>query len=224
MQQEILNFKFSNKQNFFVSPKNYLAFNLINSWPNWKNQCSFLYGPKMCGKTTLCNIWKKKSKAFFLDEKKISNFFLKKDNYKKIHQYNWIIDDIDLLISKKNNEKLLNLMNILLEEKKSFLLMTSKSPPKFLNCELKDLSSRLSSSLVVEVNEPDNELLFQIIEKYLKSRSIKIDKKNIDYLTNRIERSYKNAVRIATEIDKKSLENHSSINFSFLKKIINKIG
>ena len=223
MQQEILNFKFSNKQNFFVSPKNYLAFNLINSWPNWKNQCSFLYGPKMCGKTTLCNIWKKKSKAFFLDEKKISNFFLKKENYKKIHQYNWIIDDIDLLIGKKNNEKLLNLINILLEERKSFLLMTSKSPPKFLNCELKDLSSRLSSSLVVEVNEPDNELLFQIIEKYLNSRSIKIDKKNIDYLTNRIERSYKNALKIATEIDKRSLEKHSNINYSFLKRIINKI-
>ena len=68
-------------------------------------------------------------------------------------------------------------MNILLEERKSFLLMTLKSPPKFLNCELKDLSSRLSSSLVVEVNEPDNELLFQIIEKYLKVDQSKLTKK-----------------------------------------------
>ena len=56
--------------------------------------------------------------------------------------------------------------------------MTSKKvPPKFLNCELKDLSSRLSSSLVVEVNEPDNELLFQIIEKYLKVDQSKLTKK-----------------------------------------------
>ena len=48
---------------------------------------------------------------------------------------------------------------------------------------------------------------------------IKIDKKKIDYLTNRIERSYQFAIKIAKKIDSKSLESHSNISLRFLKKI-----
>ena len=98
--------------------------------------------------------------------------------------------------------------------------MTSNIPPKILVTSLKDLVSRISGSLVVEVCEPDNDLLCKIIEKYLKERSIIIKKSNLEYLINRIERSYKSAVRIARFIDKKSLETHSQINYSFLKKVI----
>ena len=57
-------------------------------------------------------------------------------------------------------------------------------------------------------------------KKYLEEREIIIDKKKINYLTNRIERSYQFAIKIAKKIDSKSLENHSNISFSFLKKIL----
>ena len=46
----------------------------------------------------------------------------------------------------------------------SFILVTSKNPPKFLSTKIKDLLSRLSSSIVVEVFQPDNELLSKIIK------------------------------------------------------------
>ena len=72
MKQDILNFKFENKD-FYVTSKNSLAFDLIQKWPNWNNQF-FLYGPTKCGKTTICKIWQKKSKAIFLDKKKIEKF------------------------------------------------------------------------------------------------------------------------------------------------------
>ena len=48
----------------------------------------------------------------------------------------------------------------------------------------------------------------------------KIDKSKINYLINRIERSYNHALKIAKLIDKKSLESHSQISFNFLKKIL----
>ena len=41
MKQEILNFKFDNKKNFFVTSKNALAFDLIKRWPHWNNQFFF---------------------------------------------------------------------------------------------------------------------------------------------------------------------------------------
>ena len=54
----------------------------------------------------------------FLNERKIDDFFFNKDGLDKIHQNNWIIDDIDLFLKRsKNHEKLLNLINILQEKK-----------------------------------------------------------------------------------------------------------
>ena len=98
--------------------------------------------------------------------------------------------------------------------------MTSKVPPRQLSTKINDLLSRILDSLVVQVHEPDNLLLAKIIKKYLEEREIKIDKKKIDYLTNRIERSYQFAIKIAKKIDSKSLESHSNISFRFLKKIL----
>ena len=98
--------------------------------------------------------------------------------------------------------------------------MTSNVPPRELPTKINDLLSRVLDSLVVRVHEPDNLLLAKIIKKYLEEREIKIEKKKIDYLTNRIERSYKFAIKIAKKIDNKSLESHSNISLSFLKKIL----
>ena len=220
MKQDVLNFKFENKKDFYVTSKNSLAFELIQKWPNWNNQFFFLYGPTKCGKTTICKIWQKKSKAIFLNKKKIEQFF--NNTYKKDFNVpdNWILDNVDLFLKKSNDEKLLNFINIIKEKKKSFFLMTSKVPPRQLPTKINDLLSRVLNSLVVQVHEPDNLLLGKIIKKYLEEREIIIDKKKINYLTNRIERSYQFAIKIAKKIDSKSLESHSNISFSFLKKIL----
>ena len=50
--------------------------------------------------------------------------------------------------------------------------------------------------LVVEVKEPDEDLLMKIIEKYLLDRRIKLDKNIIKFILNRIERTYKSALRV----------------------------
>ncbi len=220
MKQDVFNFKFENKKDFYVTSKNSLAFDLIQKWPNWNNQFFFLYGPTKCGKTTMCKIWQKKSKAIFLNKKNIEQFF--SSTYRKdlnVH-HNWILDNVDLFLKKKNDEKLLNFINIIKEKKKSFFLMTSDVPPRQLPTKINDLLSRVLDSLVVQVHEPDNLLLAKIIKKYLEEREINIDKKKIDYLTNRIERSYQFAIKIAKKIDSKSLETHSNISFNFLKRIL----
>ncbi len=222
MKQKVLNFKFKLKnKDFFVSEKNNLSFNLINQWPNWSNQLIFIYGPKKCGKTSIAKIWQEKSKAIFLNNKIFPKIFSESLDVDYIANNNWIIDDINNLLKKRNfDEKILNLINILLTKKKSNLLITSTKPPKFINSNIKDLISRIASSFVVEVNEPDNDLLCKIIKKYLDERNIEIQKKHLDFLSNRIERSYKSALNVAKRIDKESLETHSKITTVFLRKII----
>ena len=220
MKQNILNFKFSQNRDFFISPKNEIAFNMVQKWPNWNSQLIYIYGPDKCGKTLISSLWKKKSKAIFLDEIKLNRFKKNNIDIEDIKNHNWIIDDIEYFIKKGYDEKILNLINIILSVKDSFIFITSKIPPKFLSTQIADLLSRLSSSLVIEVFQPDNELLSRIIEKYLNERSISINKKNLDYIILRIERSYEKALEIAKKIDRQSLELHAKINYKFLKKLI----
>ena len=117
-----------------------------------------------------------------------------------IQNHNWIIDDVDYIISFEDNkyeEKILNLINIIKTSGKNNILMTSRKMPRFLDSGLKDLISRISSATVIEMRDPDEILLKKIIEKYLNERNIQINNESLDYLINRIERSYKSALKFA---------------------------
>ena len=223
MKQEIFkfNFKFRSKD-FFVSKNNFNAFNLIEKWPNWENKFVYVYGPKNCGKTTISRIWSEKSKAKFLNKKKILNLMNNDKNFKEIAESNWVFDNIDKVIEENKNsfeESILNFINIL-SLKKSFFFMTGEKPPRFIASKLQDLISRLSATLVIEVKEPNQELLMKIIKKYLKDRNISLKEKYVDFIINRIERTYSSALNISKLIDNKSLEKKSNISHKFLADLL----
>ena len=147
-------------------------------------------------------------------------FFSDDFNIDYIKSNNWLIDNVDDLITKDkelNSNKILNLINIIQDNKNAFLLMTGKKPPKYIDCDLNDLISRLLSSIVLEVRNPDEELLLKIIKKYLNDRNINLSQKKLNFIANRIERSYESALEIAKKIDLMSLETKSNISIHFLK-------
>ena len=224
MKQEIIKFVFRKKDDeFLVNSKNNLAFNHIENWPNWDIKITYIYGSKKCGKTSISKLWKEKSGAIKLGKKKFLTLMDEPNNFEKIKNGNWIIDDIDLWIKDKKNrfdEKILNFINIVLSNKDCFFLITSSVPPKSLSTDLKDLLSRLSASLVIQVKEPDNELLKKLILKYLSERNILLEETLSEYIIQRIERSYKKCLEIARKIDKESLRSKKKVNISLLKKII----
>ena len=224
MRQDIIKFTFKkiNKQSVCISEKNFFAYKIIKEWPNWSNNALFIYGPKNSGKTLFSNIWKARSNANIIN----ANFFLKDDFKISINKIDskscWIIEDLDILLKKKINdieEKILNFFNIIIS-KRNHILITSKKNPSNLKNKLSDLTSRLNASIVVEVKEPDQYLLGQIILKKLYSKQINVSEKSIEYLINRVERSYKSAKKIANLIDKKSLELKLSPSIKFMKKLI----
>ena len=224
MKQNIFKFHF-NKTNkrflFCVSERNHFAYKMISKWPNWDNRIIYIYGPKDCGKTLLSEIWSKKSNAI-----NVNNNFLEKldsnQNIKRMEQEeNWLIENIDKIIKEGFEEKILNFINII-SQKKGFLLITSRKIPKELLCSLKDLLSRLNASLVIEVKEPNEDLIQKIILKHLELRQIQISKKNLSYLLARMERTYSSAINLTKIIDEESLESHSNISIEFLKKILKK--
>ena len=225
MKQEIIKFNFKFKNNdFYVSTKNELAYKMIKKWPEWPTKVVYIYGSEKCGKSLVCKLWKDISRGIYINKKNFLEKLIAQNDLSYIQNHNWIIDDVDYIISFEDNkyeEKILNLINIIKTSKKNNILMTSKKMPRFLDSGLKDLISRISSATVIEMRDPDEILLKKIIEKYLNERNIQINNESLDYLINRIERSYKSALKFAKMIDIMSLEKKTKINKSFLKSILN---
>lgn len=221
MKQEILRFNFNYITNeFFVSNKNSLAFKIIKNWPHWKVKCVFLYGPKNCGKSSLATIWQKSSGAIYLDKVRFENLMNDNIDLNKLTSKSWIIENLDqILKNKENHEKILNFLNIL-KTFNSFLLITSLYSPKHLDTKLQDLVSRLAASLVVEVKELDDELMIRIIEKYFDERGIRLDSSIINYISNRIERTYNSTIKIVKLIDEHSLRDGRKITKQFISNLI----
>ena len=225
MKQEIIKFNFKFKNNeFYVSNKNELAYKMIKKWPEWPTPVVYIYGSEKCGKSLVCKLWKDLSSSIYINKRNFLEKLIPQNDLLYIKNHNWIIDDVDYIISFEDNkyeEKILNLINIIKTSGKKNLLMASRKMPRFLDSSLKDLTSRISSSTVIEMRDPDEVLLKKIIEKYLNERNIRIDKESLDYLINRIERSYKSALKVAKQIDTMSLEKKTKINKFFLRSILN---
>ena len=75
-----------------------------------------------------------------------------------------------------------------------------------INFNLKDLKSRSKNFLLQNIEKPDDELIFALILKNLSDRQISLDKKLIDFVIKRIDRSYGKIFDFIYKIDEISLK------------------
>ena len=80
--------------------------------------------------------------------------------------------------------------------------------------ELKDLQSRLRLAHLVELSEPDDELLSAIIVKLFADRQLEVSAQTVSYLVARMERSMEAAGRLVSWLDREALARGRKINRS----------
>ena len=215
LNQLLLNF--NHKQNFnysdfYVSKSNYYAFQLIEKWPDWEKNILNIYGEKFSGKTHLSNIFLDKNKGIKVDEKDIND-----DLFKKLKLYeNIIIDDYN----NKCDEKLMYSIFNLVDQDNKYLIINSLKPINEINYNLNDLKSRAKNCLFAKIDNPDDELMFAIILKSFSDRQIQIDKKLIDFIIKRIDRSYGKIADFIYKVDELSLKKKKAININIIKEIL----
>ena len=210
-------FNFEYKQNFkdedfYVSSSNYYAFKLINSWPKWEKNFLNIYGEKYSGKTHLTNIFLKKFKGFKI---KANSFENKNLNEIKIYE-NIILDNFDQNIDEY---LIYSLFNIIDQDNK-YLIINSLTPINEMNFKLDDLKSRAKNCLVAKIDKPDDELMFALILKNFSDRQIVIDKKLINFIIKRVDRSYDKIFEFIYKIDEISLKKKKSIDFKIIKEVL----
>ena len=215
LNQLILNFDYEQNfkdQDFYVSKSNEFSFKLLNSWPKWEKNFVNLIGEKFSGKTHLINIFLKKFKGIKIEANKIDNEFLK-----KIKVFENII--IENLNDKIDENLLFTLLNIVDQDNK-YLILTSKTAIVDYSFKLNDLNSRSKNFLLCNIEKPGDDLMFALILKNLSDRQISIDKKLIDFIIKRIDRSYGKIFDFIYKIDKISLKRKKPIDFKIIKEVL----
>ena len=87
-----------------------------------------------------------------------------------------------------------------------FIIVTSEKPIVEINFLLIDLRSRTKSFILQKIEKPDDDLMFALILKNLSDRQITIDKKLIDFIIKRIDRSYGKIFEFIYKVDELSLK------------------
>ena len=203
------NFK---EDDFYVGKSNYYAYELINKWPKWEKNFLNISGEKYSGKSHLVNIFLKRFKGF-----KINANLLTDENLKDIKPYqNIILEDF----SSNIDEKLIYTLFNIIDQDSKFLIITSTQPIAEILFKLEDLRSRTKNCLLAKIQKPDDELMFALILKNLSDRQITIDKKLIDFIIKKIDRSYGKIFQFIYKIDEISLKKKKSIDFKIINEVL----
>jgi chromosomal replication initiation ATPase DnaA len=87
-----------------------------------------------------------------------------------------------------------------------FLIVTSIEPIVKINFNLADLNSRSKDFLLQRIEKPDDDLILALLVKNLSDRQIFLEKKMLDYIIKRIDRSYGKIFNFIYKIDEISLK------------------
>ena len=216
--QLILNFpsrKVYLNEDYYVSPSNKEAYEFIVSWPKWIKRTANIFGPSGSGKTHLVSILKNKTSVLFVDSQYLDEKIFTKFKTKEV----LIIENLDERVSEN---LLFSLWNIALQDNKC-ILITSTKPVTQYKFKLPDLVSRVNSSIIIGIKLPSDDLISVILAKNFSDRQMTDEKKHIDYIIKRIDRSYEKISLFISNLDKYSLKKGSSLDLKLIKDVLKMI-
>jgi len=213
--QTIIKFDYDknfDENDFILSKSNKHIYKFLDKWPKWERNFINIIGEKLSGKTHLINIFIKKNKGIIIDGRSFNE-----DDLKKVDIHENII--IENLTSNINENLFYSLLN-LIEQDNKYVIITSSNSIVDIDFKLADLKSRAKSFLILNIEHPDDEIIFGIILKNLSDRQISLDKKLIDYIVKRIERSYSKIHNFIYKIDQLSLKKKNRLILKFIKEVL----
>ena len=215
LDQEIIKFEYDKNfkfDDFYVSKSNEHIYILLNKWPKWSKNFLNINGEAFSGKTHLIDIFLKRFNGIKFEAKLFNN-----DNLRdiKIHQ-NIVLENI----SEDVDEKLIYTLFNIIDQENKYLITTSRESIVDIKFNLDDLRSRAKNFLLQKIEKPDDEMIFALILKNLSDRQILIEKKLINFIIKRIDRSYGKIYDFIYKIDEISLKKKKSIDLKIIKEVL----
>ena len=186
------------RDDFLEGPCNAAALALIDHWPDWPNRIMLLCGPEGSGKSHLAAIWAEQAGA-----RAVAAHALNSAGVPAALATGALVVE-DLTPSTFDERALFHLMNMAREDQ-AYVLITARIPPCAFEIELRDLRSRLRAVPVVELLPPDDALFRALIVKFCADRQMSVDEALVNYLANRIDRSFVAAKQAVERLDTEAL-------------------
>ena len=166
-----------------------------------------IYGPKKSGKTTI-------ARKFSINH----NIDLIESVPNDLHFNKEIFLDLNILPTK--DEKFFHFLQFFISNNIPLTIFTSEISIDNLSNKfyLPDVVSRLKQFNLCNIQNPNKDLLFKLINKYLSLKSISVSEKIIIEVLNHIERTYLSAFEAAKTINYLLYENNHNINLSLIRK------
>ncbi len=192
------------REDFLRGPSNAAAFTLIDQWPDWPDRIVAVIGSEGSGKSHLAAIWAEATGARILSAKLLSVT----DLPAALATGALVIEDLEA--TSLDERALFHLINLAREER-AYVLITSRVAPASFPFTIRDLVSRLRAIPVVALSAPDDTLLRALIVKLAADRQIAVDDELVNYLANRIERSFEAARMAVQRLDEEAMRQHRPV-------------
>ncbi len=192
------------REDFLEGPSNAKALALIERWPDWPDRLAVLVGPEGSGKSHLAAIWAQMTGARILSAKLLGETDLP-------HAFATgalVVEDLEP--EGLNERALFHLINMAREQQVDVLL-TARSAPAAFGVSIRDLNSRLRVLPMVALDAPDDALLRMLIVKLAADRQLAVDEALVNYLANRIERSFAGVRAAIALLDEEALRQHRPV-------------
>jgi chromosomal replication initiation ATPase DnaA len=201
------------REDFIAGPSNAAALSLIDRWPDWPDRAVALIGPEGAGKSHLASIWAEKTGARVLSGRALADIDL-------VAALSTGAVVIEALAPQQTDEvALFHLFNLVREEK-AHLLITARTLPVTWPIALRDLMSRLRALPVVAVTPPDDALLQALMMKLAADRQIDLDPPLLNYLVQRVERSFSAVRAVIGQLDREALRQKRPISRALAAELL----
>lgn len=207
---------------FAEGPSNRFARLALNEWRHWPSGALALVGPEGCGKSHLAAIWAKDESAAV-----IAPAAWAAAPYQVISDHQGrpvVLEDADSPHAQPS-DALYALLNAARSGDLAAALITARTPPSSWlinhNSVSADTASRLQSLPVLEVSDPDDQELGQILRKLFADRGVNISDAVVAYLVKRMERSHAAAAAVVDALDRRALAEQAKITRRLAARVLN---
>ena len=208
----------SGRDDFLVTDANADAIAWLDRWPDWPMRCLLLVGPAGSGKTHLAHVLQAKTGAKVIDAGVLRDMSIQA--MANIIETPLIVEDAG---GKIDEEAFLHLFN-LVNEKRGSLMITAKEPPGSWNLHLPDLTSRLGTIPIAAIREPDDALFAALVIKLFSDRQLAVTPDVVQYIVQRLERSFDEARRFVALLDNSALARKRKITVSLIREVFREDG
>jgi len=181
-------------EDFLLSEANRAAFDHLKRWSVWPVMATLLTGPRKSGRSLLGRIFVRKTGGRLFDD----------------------AEDHD-------EEALFHAWNHAQETRRPLLIIADRPAPAW-EVKLPDLRSRLTATPHVEIAEPDDDLVVNLLMKLLGDRGIAVPPELPQFLLPRIELSYVAVQQVVDALDRAALSHHRRITIAMSKRALHEAG